>query len=105
MFFPSLRGPFAVVPCPRGHPTKQPPPALGSEHLPAFALPQFPREARQLPALTLLAAGRLQHQKQPQEEEEEGAGRHGGRQGHGGAAESGPCSQGVGLGHAALPQE
>lgn len=44
-------------------------------------LPQFPREVRRLPALTLLAAGRLGRQEQPQEQAEEAAGRHGGRQG------------------------
>lgn len=85
----------------------------GARHtFPAFPLPQFPQEVRQLPALTFLAAGRLQLQEQPQEKEEEeaAAGRHGGRQGHGlsgrgGAAERGPSSQGAALGHAALPQE
>lgn len=110
MFFLFPSGPFAVVPCPQSHPTKQPPPAWGSANLPTSPLPQFPREARQLPALTFLAAGRLQRQEQPQEEEEEAAGRHGSRQGHGlsghgGAAERGPSSQGAELGHAALPQE
>lgn len=65
-------------------------------------MPQFPREVRQLPALTFLAAGRFQGQEQPQEEEEEAAGRHGGRQsrglsGSGGAAERGPSSQGAAL--------
>lgn len=41
-------------------------------------LPQFPHEVR-FPALTFLAAGRLR--EQPQEDEEQAAGRHGGRQG------------------------
>lgn len=63
-----------------------------------------------MPALTFLAAGRFQLQEQPQEEEEEAAGRHGDRQGcglsgRGGAAEHGPSSQDVALGHAALLQE
>lgn len=66
-------------------PHQQLPPARGLAHLP---VPQFPRDARQPAALTLLAEGRLQLEEQPQEQQ--AAGGHGGS--GAGAGRAGCCT-------------
>lgn len=73
MYLPFPRGSPTVVPCP---PAAAAPPARGWAHPAAFPVALFPRDARQVPALTLLAEGSLGLEEQPQQQQ--AAGGHGG---------------------------